>query len=431
MKLELVGLNHTTSAMEVRGKAAIAPERMGDVAARLLREEFMEGVVILSTCNRVELYLSPSYHSSDDALRALLAEISHLTNEEAAATYVHRDSDAVAHLFRVASGLDSQLIGETQILTQVKQAYHAALDLACSNAFLNRVFLRAIECGKMVRSRTAISRGAVSVSFAAVDMAERIFGRLDTRRVLLIGAGETIRLAATHLAKAGVKQWRISNRTHANAEKLAAALGGETIAFPPRDADLTWADMIVSATSAPDAVISAAQAQRALGKRTDPALILDLAVPRDVDPAFRSENVYVYAVDDFKQLIEANLRTRQQEAVRAEKLVQQSVDDFSAWYKEHRILPTIQQLQEVLEEIRAEEVERNSRRFRPEDRVQVEKFSKTLVRRVAGLIIANMKRASLDRNDLSLASAVSMAFATDDKEAVENVLEQLKHELSH
>ncbi|MDD5088467.1 MAG: glutamyl-tRNA reductase [bacterium] len=431
MKLELVGLNHTTSAIAVRDKAAIAPERMGEVAARLLREQYMEGVVILSTCNRVEFYLSPSYHSSDEALRALLAEMCHLSEDEAAATYIYRDSDAVAHLFQVASGLDSQLIGETQILTQVKQAYHAALDLACSNAFLNRVFLRAIECGKMVRSRTAISRGAVSVSYAAVDMAERIFGRLDARRVLLIGAGETIRLTATHLAKAGVKPWRISNRTQANAERLAATLGGEPTAFPPSDDDIANADIIVSATSAPDAVISAAQATRALEKRTNPALILDLAVPRDVDPAFRSDNVYVYAVDDFKQLIKTNLKARQQEAVRAERLVRQSVDDFSAWYKEHRILPTIQQLQEVLEEIRAEEVERNARRFRPEDRGQVEKLSKTLVRRVAGLIIANMKRASLDRNDLSLASAVSMAFATDDKEAVENVLEQLKHELSH
>ena len=431
MKLELVGLNHTTSAMEVRDKAAIAPERLGDVAARLLREQYMEGVVILSTCNRVELYLSPSYHSSDKTLRAHLAEICHLTEKEAAATYVHRDSDAVAHLFRVAAGLNSQLIGETQILTQVKQAYHAALDLACSNAFLNRVFLRAIECGKMVRSRTAISRGAVSVSYAAVDMAERIFGRLDTRRVLLIGAGETIRLAATHLAKAGVKQWRISNRTPANAERMAATLGGTTAAFPPDDESLAWADIIVSATSAPDAVISAAQAKRALEKRTDPALILDLAVPRDVDPAYRSDNVYVYSVDDFRQLIEVNLKARQQEAVRAEKLVRQSVDDFTAWYKEHRILPTIQQLQEVLEAIRTAEVERNARRFSDTDRIQLEKFSKTLIRRVAALIIANMKRASLDRNDLSLASAVSMAFATDDKEAVENVLEQLRHELSH
>lgn len=431
MKLEMVGLNHTTSAMEVRDKAAITPERLGEVAARLLREQFMEGVVILSTCNRVEIYSSPSYHFSDEALRALLAEVCHLTPAEAEAAYVHRDSDAVKHLFRVASGLDSQLLGETQILTQVKQAYHAALDLACSNAFLNRVFLRAIECGKMIRSRTAISRGAVSVSFAAVDMAERIFSKLAERHILLVGAGETIRLAATHLATAGMKHWRISNRTATNAEKLAIALGGSVVAFPPAEKDIAWADIIVSATSSSEAIISADTANHALEHRTDPVLFLDLAVPRDIDPAFRSDNAYIYTVDDFRQLIEANLKVRQQEAVRAEKLVHQSVDDFAAWYKEHRILPTIQQLQEVLEEIRKAEVERNSRRFCEADRDQLDRFSKTLIRRVAALIIANMKRASLDRNDLSLASAVSMAFATGDKEAVENVLEQLKHELSH
>ncbi|MBU0510038.1 glutamyl-tRNA reductase [bacterium] len=433
MKFEMIGLNHTTSTLEVRDRAAISSGRLEEVATRLLQEPYMEGVVILSTCNRVELYFSPSYHSTDQALYSRFAESCNLSPAEARAAYIHRDGDAVHHIFRVASGLDSQLIGETQILTQVKQAYHSALDLACSNALLNRVFLRAIECGKMIRSRTAISRGAVSVSFAAVNMAERVFGHLKGRRILLIGAGETIRLAMKHLMNAGAESWRISNRTRAHAERLAETLNAAVVSFPPHDEDLAWADIIVSATGSPQVVVSADQAARALSSRnrSGPLLILDLAVPRDVDPAFRSDNAYVYSVDDFRQLVEANLKARQREAVRAEKLVRQSVEDFVVWYKAHRVLPTIQQLQEVLEEIRTEEIERNARRFSAADREQVELFSKILIKKVATLIIVNMKQASVERNDLSLASAVSLAFAGEDKEAVENVLEQLKHELSH
>jgi glutamyl-tRNA reductase len=432
MKLEMIGLNHTTSVLATRERAAISPDRLGDAAHRLLAEEFMEGVVILSTCNRVELYLSPSYHCTDDRLRDLLAEICSLTPDEAKSAYIYRDASAVDHLFRVASGLDSQLIGEIQILAQVKQAYQAALELACSNSFLNRVFLRAIECGKMVRHRTAISQGAVSVAFAAVDMAQRVFGKLKDRHVLLIGAGDTVKLAAKHMINLDADTWRISNRTAANAEALALELGGTAVPYPPRDEDLAWADVIVSATSTPGVVVSAEQAARVLCHRKDPILFLDLAVPRDIDPAFQSDdNAYVYSVDDFKQLVEANLKAREREAVRAEKLVESNVADFASWYQEHRILPTIQQLQEVLEGIRTAEVENNARRFCLEDREQVEKFSKSLISKVTHLIIANMKRACLDRNDLSLACAVSMAFAPADAEIVSKVLEQLNHELSH
>lgn len=432
MKLEMIGLNHVTSDLETRARAAIGPDRLEAVATKLLSEEHVDGVVILATCNRVEIYLSPQLHTDETKLRTLFAQISNLTPVEAAACYVKRDDAAVEHLYRVSSGLDSQLLGEVQILAQVKAAYHAALELACTNGILNTLFLRAIECGKLVRHRTAISQGAVSVAYAAVDVASRIFGKLDGRKILLIGAGNTTRLAAKYLADFGGNSWRVSNRTKENAEDLAASLGGTAVAFPPVEEDIAWADLIVSATSSPDLVIREATANGALHQRRDPMLILDLAVPRDIDEHIKDiDNVYLYGVDDFQDMVKANLKAREKEAVRAEKLIVKQVEEFVTWYRENRVAPTIQQLKEVLETIRSAEVQNNARRFTPENRDQVEEFSKSLMRKVTSLMVANMKRASLDRDDLSLAKAISMALAPADDPQVNHILEKLDHELSH
>ncbi len=432
MKLEMIGFNHTIFDTEARGRAAITPDRMSELADRILEDDNVEGVVILSTCNRVELYLSPKLHFDESELRVLFAELCHLSSAESYEPYVMRDADVAHHLFRVASGLDSQLLGEVQILSQVKQAYHAALELACTNGILNKLFLQAIECGKLVRHRTGISQGAVSVAFAAVDLAERVFGKLSGRKVLLVGAGETIQLASKYIADSGTTDWRICNRTMERAEALATMLNGQTVPFPPREEDLAWADLVVSATSSSEPVISAETVKHALTPRREPALLLDLAIPRDIDPSLQSaDDIYVYCVDDFREMVEANLKTREREAVRASKLVERQVEEFVTWYRENRIAPTIQQLQIVLEAIRTSEVENNAHRFTPEDREQVEKFSRSMMKKVTSLIVANMKRASLDKNDLSVARAVTMAFAREDETVVNDVLEKLDHELSH
>jgi glutamyl-tRNA reductase len=224
----------------------------------------------------------------------------------------------------------------------------------------------------------------------------------------------------------------VSNRTHEQAELLAISLDGQAVPFPPRAEDIAWADVVISATSSLDPVITADTARRALSNRKQPVLFLDLAVPCDIDPALKTEdNVYVYRVDDFREMVEANLKVREQEAVRAEKLVDKQVTEFVEWYRDNRIAPTIQQLQMVLEAIRASEVENNVHRFSTEDHEQVEKFSRAMMKKVTSLIIANMKRASMDKNDLSLARAITMAFAREDERAVNEVLEKLDHELSH
>ncbi len=432
MKLEMIGLNHRTATLAIRERAAITPDTLPSILERLVRHPNIEGAAILSTCNRAELYLSPTFHFDPAELRALYIDVFGLEPEDGEAAYVSRDGATVRHLFRVASGLDSQMLGEIQILAQVKNAYNTALELACTSGILNRLFTQAIFCGKQVRTRTAISQGAVSVAYAAIEVARRLFNKLDERNFLLVGAGETTRLAAKYLADAGACRWRVSNRTTMHAAGFAEQIGGEITSYPPKAEDLAWADVVVSATAAPTAVITVNECGTSLKSRKRPLLFLDLAVPRDVDSAFAEhDDVYVYTVDDFQELVTANIKARQKEALRAEELVEKEVHAFGEWYRDNRIAPSIQQLQAALETIRATQVEQQAKHFRPEDREEVEKFSRSMMNKVTSLIIANMRRAAADGNDLTLARAVTVAFAGKDQHAVDEILEKLNHELSH
>lgn len=432
MKLEMIGLNHRTATLSMRERAAISPDALPAILERLVRHPNIEGAAILSTCNRAELYLSPTFHFDESELRALYTEVFALQPEDSEAAYVNRDSHAVKHLFRVASGLDSQMLGEIQILAQVKNAYNTALELACTSGILNKLFTQAIFCGKQVRTRTAISQGAVSVAYAAIEVAQRLYHDLGEKNVLLIGAGETSKLAAKYLADAGACRWRVSNRTMSHAAGFAEQIGGQLTSFPPSAEDIAWADIVVSATSAQSSVVSFKECGTALKGRRRPLLFLDLAVPRDIDSAFGAQDdVYVYTVDDFQELVAANIKARQKEAVRAEELVDKEVNIFTEWYRENRIAPSIQQLQAALETIRASEVEQQARHFRPEDREEIEKFSRSMMKKVTSMIIANMRRAAADGNDLTLARAVTVAFAGKDQRAIDEILEKLNHELSH
>ncbi len=428
----MIGLNHRTAVLSMREKAAIAPDALPMILEGLVRHPNIEGAVILSTCNRAEIYVSPTYHFEESELRALYAEACGLDPDDGNVAYVYRDAAAARHLFRVASGLDSQMLGEIQILAQVKNAYGTALELASTSATLNKVFTHAISCGKQVRTRTAISQGAVSVAYAAIEVAQRLFRKIEEQNILLVGAGETTQLAAKYLADAGACKVRVSNRTAERAAVLAEQIAGDVTNFPPTADDLAWADIVVSATSAQTPVLNVAEQGGTLRQRKRPLLFLDLAVPRDVDPKFADfDDVYVYTVDDFQELVAVNIRARQKEAVRAEEIVEKEVEEFVEWYRNNRIAPSLQQLQAALESIRAAEVEHQAHHFRPEDREEVEKFSRAMMKKVTSLIVANMRRAAADGNDLTLARAIAVAFAGKDRAATEQILEQLNHELSH
>ncbi|UCE67628.1 MAG: glutamyl-tRNA reductase [Candidatus Zixiibacteriota bacterium] len=431
MNIEMIGINHETSDIAARDRATINPERFSEVSKKIAEISGIDGSVILSTCNRVEIYTSPQNHLSDSDLKNIFGKITGLDRADYENAYIYRDEEAVRHLFRVASGLNSQLLGEVQILGQVKSAYYSALEIGSVTGFLNRLFLKAIECGKFARERTAISQGAVSAAYAAVDLAGRIFGNLEKLNLLLIGAGDTGKLAALHFHGAGVSSWKVSNRTRERAETLAQELGGETIEFPPSAEDINWADIVVSATGAPGYVIEADGISDIIKKRENPICFLDLAVPRDIDPELKeARNAFVYSIDDFNELVESNLKARRKEAERAEKLVLQKVDSFVKWHRENRVAPTIHQLQEIVEGIRLSEIEKSAKKFCEADRETIEKLSKSLVKKIISLIILNMKKASVDKDDLSLARSVLLAFSKED-ESIKKTLEKLDHELSH
>ena len=433
MRLELIGLNHRTASIEVREQASMSPEQIDGALRGLSGAPNLEGVAILSTCNRTELYLSPEKHFETDELRKLYCRLTGLPQDAVDAAYVLRDDDATRHLLRVAAGLDSQMLGEVQILGQLKDAYARALEAKSTNVIINKVLLRAIETGKDVRNRTGISQGAVSVASAAVQMAQRIFGSLEGRRVLLVGAGETARLAANHLSGVGVEDWLVTNRTENNARVVADLLGGRVVEFPPGPPDVEWADLVVSATGATAPVIGGEELVRSLRKRRRPLLLLDLAVPRDIDPDLCDcDDVYLYTVDDFDELVKANLDTREKEARRAEQIVEKHVADFAVWYRDNRVAPSIQRLHVVLEELRSKEVDRNRKRFQTEDLVELEKFSKALMKKVEGLMAANLREASRQDDDLSLAQAVVRATRRGEgDEDVKEILERLRREGLH
>jgi len=432
MRLEMIGLNHNTSSIEVRDKAALGPDRIDDTVKQLLRVHDISGVTVLSTCNRTEIYISPKAHTPPGELREMFQNLTGINAEEARAAYVYQDDDVVRHLFRVASGIDSQLLGEVQVLAQVKDAYHKALDLNSSNNILNKLFTRALECGKYIRSNTGISQGAVSVASAAVQLATRVYGSLEGHKVLLVGAGETARLAAKYLVKSGVSEWRVSNRTETNAQVVADLIGGKVVNFPPSAEDIAWADLVICATSSATPVIGKSTVTTALKLRHELKLFLDLAIPRDVDSQVRElPNTYVYAVDDFKEMVAASLKAREQEAIRAEKLIQKQVKEYVEWYSSNRITPAIQQLQEVFEMIRVREVEKNLKHFKEADHEQIELLSRSLMKKVSNHIITNLRNASVNGDDIYLAKALSKVLVSEDEENLNEVLEQLDYELSH
>lgn len=433
MRLELIGLNHRVAPIEVREQAALSPDQIEGALRGLGGGGNLDGVAILSTCNRTEIYLSPRQHFSDEELQQLFQRVTGVAAEHAAAAYVLRDDDAIRHVVRVAAGLDSQMLGEVQIIGQLKDAYARSREAGATNNILNKALQRAIEAGKDVRNRTGISEGAVSVASAACQMAQRIFGKLGGRRVLLVGAGETARLAANHLAGLGVVDWRVANRTEANAKVVADLLGGRVVAFPPQAADLEWADIVVSATGAEQPVVTQQGCGGAVKKRRRSLLLLDLAVPRDIDRELaRNDDVFLYTVDDFNELVAANLEQRGHEAERAEALVDKHVEEFVSWYRQNRVAPSIQQLHAVLEQLRAQEVERNKKRFREEDHVELDKFSQALMRKVEGIFAVNLRQASLNEDNLQMAEEVVRAVARDEgDEGVKRVLEQLRQEGTH
>jgi len=362
MEIILTGMSHKTAPVEIREKFSLPKETLGEFLKQLAELPGVQEGMILSTCNRVEiLAVVEEEKNGAGKLMDLLAGIAGLESKELAPYLSMRENEeAVKHLFRVTASLDSLVIGEPQILGQVKEAYRQAVANKVSGIILNKLLHRSFFVAKRIRSETKIATQAVSVSFAAVELAKKILGPLNDKGVMLIGAGEMAELAARHLLSQGVKEILIANRTPSRAAELAQEMGGQAIPFADIPGKLKEADIVLSSTGSANYIIRKEQLAGVMRARKNrPIFFIDIAVPRDVDPAINEiENIYVYDIDDLQGVVETNKEERKKEIQRAEEIVQQGVENFRRWLSSLEVVPTILSLRHRLDKIRQGELEK-------------------------------------------------------------------------
>src|SRR6266704_5896755 len=397
MQLALVGISHKTAPVEIRERLAFNSEALRSALTALVGRQEITEALILSTCNRVEVVAE----SADDRLiREFLCEFHRIPQDSVSKhLYSFRNAEVVRHVFRVAASLDSMMIGEPQILGQVKDAYRIATDAGAVGMHLSALMNRAFAVAKKVRSETGISQAAVSVSYAAVELARKIFGDLSGKGVMIIGASKMGELAAKHLKRAGVSSVLVTNRTFERAVELAKVFEGAAVPFEHFTDHMDRADIVISSTGAPHFIIGRSLAEQIIYRRKNkPMFFIDIAVPRDIDPTVNEiGNAFVYDIDDLQQVIDANLKERMKEASRAEEIVDSEVQAFCLKMQSREVVPTIVQLRDTLERLRRDEIERNRRHFKdlsPE--AAVDQITKSLINKILHTPIEQLKQMAHD-----------------------------------
>ncbi len=359
-----MGMNHESAPVEMRECLSGDKADPAEIFSLMRKSEFIGESMFISTCNRVEtICTATDPDKAEKVIIDLMAQTGGMPVEKLRShIYLYKDMDAVRHIFRVASSLDSMVVGEPQILGQVKEAFRlAAVKERSTGVILNRLMHRTFHVAKRVRTETGISETAVSISYAAVELAKKIFYGLDGRVALLIGAGEMAELAAKHLVGNGVKELNVVNRSFERAVELANSIGGKAALFDEMEEQLVNADIVISSTSATSYIITADMIKKILRRRKNrPLFLIDIAVPRDIEPKVNSlENVFLYDIDDLKEVVNDNSAQRMQEAVRAERIIEEEVIKFSKWLSTLDVVPTIVLLKEKIEEIRKAELKRS------------------------------------------------------------------------
>ncbi len=358
----LLGLNHKTASVELRECIAFSKEESVTALQTLFRQTCIDEVILFSTCNRVEVLLVTAHMSEAIAeTKKFISGANNIPIEQFEdSLYVHLNDEAVRHIFRVASSLDSMVIGEPQILGQIKEAYRSATELKTSGVILNRLLHRTFSVAKRIRSETGIGDRAVSISYAAVELGKKIFGSLNQKKVLLIGAGEMAELAVEHLIRNKSGEIFVANRTFETGVELAKQFNGKAIRFEEIAESLKFVDIIISSTGSPDFVVTRKTVKGVIRtRRNRPLFFIDIAVPRDIDPEVNwLTNSYVYDIDDLKGVIDENLEDRQREAIKGERIIDETVIGFKNWYLSLEVVPTIVALRSKLESIVEKEVEK-------------------------------------------------------------------------
>ena len=416
----LIGLNHKTASVELRECIAFSNDESATTLQTLFRQAYIEEVILFSTCNRVEvLFVTENMPEAIVETKKIIAGANDIPIEQFEnSLYVHQNDDAVRHIFRVASSLDSMVIGEPQILGQIKDAYRSATELKTSGVILNRLLHRAFSVAKRIRSETGIGDRAVSISYAAIELGKKIFGSLEEKKVLLIGAGEMAELAVEHLLRNKVGDIFVANRTFETGVELARQFNGKAIRFEEIAESLKIVDIIISSTGSPDFVVSRKTVKSVIRtRRNRPLFFIDIAVPRDIDPDVnRLTNSYVYDIDDLKGVIDENIEDRQREAIKGERIIDETVIKFKNWYLSLEVVPTIVALRSKLESIVENEVQKTLKNNQiPLQRTEsIAKMTEAIINKVLHDPTIYLKKSGMGDNKARQVDLVRKLFRLDE-----------------
>jgi len=424
MNIIVLGLNHRTAPVELRELLAIPDSRMGEALNRLRSYPGVKEAMFLGTCNRVEVYAvvekgEQGFRKLEDFLVAIHFSLS--SEDLLPHLYRYSDEEAIAHLFRVSASLDSMVVGEPQILGQVKDAYELALTHRSSGVMLNKVVKKAISVGKSVRTNTRIGEYAVSVSYAAVELAKKVFSNLKEQVVLLVGAGEMGKLAAQHLVNHGVKEVLLTTRNHHRALALAERFQGHAVPYDQLRSTLPKADIVICATGAPHFVISKDDIEGAVHQRRNrPIFLIDITVPRNIDPAVKDvDNAFVFDIDDLNAHVGQNQEERLKEAATAEKIVKGEVECMVAWVRGLEATPTIVALRKKAEDIKNIELEKTFSRLgelSEKDRIAIEGLASAIVNKLLHGPLVTLKAEAQSQNGFAFIEAARRFFELRERE---------------
>jgi len=417
MKLLLTGLSHHTAPVEVRERLAFEENTLLEALDRLRRRPGMIEGMILSTCNRVEVAVTAEEQSdAEGSIERFLAE-SRSVEPDWMSPYLYRyhGPDAIRHLFRVASSLDSMVVGEPQILGQLKTAYALAKECGAISGYLDLVMTRAFNVAKRVRTETEIGASAVSVSYAAVELARDIFGSLAGKRVLLAGAGKMAESAARHLRRAGVSEILVTNRTRSRADLLAEEFQGQVVPYDEFLNVLPEVDIVLASSGAPHYILTREQMRGVISRRRNrPMFLIDIAVPRNIEPSVNQlDNVFLYDIDDLDRVVKSNLQARKNVAEQAEEIIAEEVERMVLRLKTREVAPTIISLQEQLEQLRAAEIERARGKLgtlTPQQEEAIEALTRGIINKIAHGPITEMRRKASDPDGIHLMNTIRKLF---------------------
>jgi glutamyl-tRNA reductase len=421
MRFQLIGVNHNSAPLDVRERLAIPESRLPDTCRDLTAFPGIEEAMVISTCNRVEIVTHTTNGHAD--LRGFLHDHFPVKPEELDPhLYEFREKDAVRHIFRVASSLDSMVVGEAQILGQVKEAYATARAVGAVRGQLDQLFSRAFAVAKRVRTETAVGSSSVSVASVAVELAKKIFGTLEGKTVFIIGAGKMSELAARHLMAHGCAAIFVSNRTYERAVGLAHKFNGQAIKFDDLYEQCDRADIVITSTGSPQAIFRREHGEQFLARRKNrPMFFIDIAVPRDVAPDMaKLDGIFTYDIDDLQQAISSHVADRRKEAKRAEAIITSEVDRFDARLHTLDVVPTIVSLQDHLETIRQAEIDRVRGRLgplTPDQEIAVEALTRGIINKVMHTPITTLKTAAKESEATTVVDVVRRLFNLREKES--------------